>query len=72
MKQRDKHKNRLKYREHPGGCQREGGGEWVKQIKGIQRTLNCDEHQVMYRTNNESLHCIPETNITLYVNYSSV
>ena len=31
----------------------------------------CGDHFVIY-TNTESLYCIPETNIMLYVNYTSM
>ena len=31
------------------------------------KACTCDEHQVLYG-NVESLHCTPETNITLHVN----
>ena len=42
----------------------------MKYIKGIKSTHR-HEHGVMYRMV-ESLYCIPETNITLYVNYTGI
>ena len=38
---------------------------------GINEYTYHDEHQVIYRIV-ESLHCTPETNITLYVNYTGI
>ena len=40
-------------------------------MKGIKRTLTMISNEVMYRIV-ESLYCTLETNITLYVNYTSV
>ena len=39
--------------------------------KGNEEYTYCDEHWVMYKIA-ESLYCTPETNITLYVNCSSI
>ena len=45
-----------------------GRMKWVMEIK---ECTCCDEHQVMCGIA-ESLYCIPETNITLYVNYTRI
>ena len=37
-------------------------GGWIKQVMEIKECTCGDEHRV------ESLHCTPETNITLYAN----
>ena len=62
-------KQTLNYREQTDGYQREGGlgGERVKQVMGIKEGSCPDEHQVIYGIV-ESLHSIPETHVTLYVN----
>ena len=41
---------------------------WIKWMMGIKEGT-CDKHQVMYGSV-ESLDCTPETNITLYFNYT--
>ena len=67
QRQKQTKKQILNYREQTDGCQKEGGwGGWVKQVIGIKEDT-CDEHQVMYGSV-ESLYCIPEINLTLYVN----
>ena len=38
---------------------------------GDKEYIYCDEHWIVYRTV-ETLHCTPETNITLYVNYTGI
>ena len=43
-------------------------GGWVKQAMRI-KVCTCDDHCVMYGIV-ESLYNTPETNITLYVNYT--
>ena len=40
-----------------------GGGDW--------EYAYCDEHGIM-QGSAESLYCTPETNITLYVNYTGI
>ena len=64
---RDKGKNKApKYREHTSGCQSGGGGgRWGKQMKGIKSTL-------ILMSTLESLYYTPETNITLYINVTSI
>ena len=42
------------------------GGGWVKWVMGIKEGT-CYKHWVLY-VSDESLHCTPETDITLYVN----
>lgn len=43
-------------------------GEGMAKISdGDKESTGCAEHQLLYRCV-ESLYCIPETNITLYVN----
>ena len=45
-------------------------GEWMGEIgDGIKECTCQDEHQVMYGSVG-SLYCTPETNETLYVNYT--
>ena len=39
------------------------------QVMGIQEGTWSEEHQVLYGSV-QSLHCTPETNITLYVNWN--
>lgn len=43
-------------------------GAWVKQVMGIKEGICCDEHWVLYLSN-ESLKSRAETNIALCVNY---
>ena len=50
---------------------KEVGGGWVKQVMEINESTCHDEHWVMYGIV-ESLYNIPETNITLYVNYTGI
>jgi len=57
----------LYYREQTDGYRGEAGGGWVKYVMGIKECPFCNEHQVLYASV-ESLYCIPEINITLYVN----
>ena len=38
---------------------------------GVKEYTYRDEHWVMYGIV-ESLHCTPETNVTLYVNYTGI
>jgi len=57
-----KKKQTLEYEEQIRGCQ----WGWDDIDKGDQEYTYCDEHWVMYR-NAESLYCMRETNITLYV-----
>ena len=40
-------------------------------MMGIKECTCCDEHQVLYGSV-ELLYCTPETNITLYVNYTGI
>ena len=54
----------LNYREQTGGYQR--GGEWGM---GIKEDTCRDEHWVVHRIS-ELLYGTPETNLTLYVNYT--
>ena len=46
-----------------------GGGGWVKWVVGIKECTCCNEHKVLHG-GVESLHCTPETNITLYANWN--
>lgn len=45
-------------------------GRWDKQVKGIEYTY-FDEHWEMHRIV-ASLYCAPETNMTLYGNYTGI
>ena len=44
-------------------------GGWMKLVMGIKECNCCDKYWMMYQIV-ESLNCTPETNITLYVNYT--
>ena len=44
-----------------------GGDDGLKWVMGIKESTCWDEHWVLY-VSGESLHSIPETNITVYVN----
>ena len=68
-RERELMKQTLNYREQTEGYQREGGlgGERVKQVMGIKEGSCPDEHQVIYEIV-QSLHWLPETHVTLYVN----
>ena len=57
----------LNYREQLMVTRGEVCGGWVKQVMGIKE-CTCDEHWVMFGIV-ESLYRVPETNITLYLNY---
>ena len=70
-KERQSEKQTLNYSEQTEGYQREGQGqEQGKQLMGM-KGYTCDEHWVLYGSA-ESLYCTPETNITLYVNYTGI
>ena len=69
-KKRQTKKQTLNYRAQTNSYQRGGGGEWVKQEMGMKEGT-FDEHQVTYGSA-ESLYCAPESNITLYVNYTHI
>ena len=43
------------------------GGRWARQVMDIKEDICCDEHYVLY-VSDESLNSTPETNIALYVN----
>jgi len=67
-RERGKPENRLLYIENKlrvaGG---EVGGGWVKWVMGIKECTGCNEHWVLY-VSDESLNSTPETNITLHIN----
>ena len=44
----------------------EGGGEWAKWVMGIKEGTCCDEHWMLY-VSDESLNSTPETNAARYV-----
>ena len=50
------------------GAEGRWAGGWVKWVMGIRQGA-CDEHWVSY-INDESLNSIPETDMTLYVNWN--
>ena len=43
------------------------GGGWVKCVMGVKRGTGCDEHWILY-VSDELLNSTPETNVILYVN----
>ena len=44
-----------------------GGEEWVKWVMGIKEGTGCDEHWVLY-VSDEPLNSTPEANFTIHVN----
>ena len=64
-KEKKTKKQTLTCREQTDAYQR--GGEWVKEVMGIEEGTCRDEHRVS-QVSVESLNSMPETNITLYVN----
>ena len=67
-RERQTKKQTLNCREQTDGYQR--GSRWGKQVMEIKQ-YTYDECRVMYRID-ESLYCTPETNITVYVNYTGI
>ena len=71
-KKRQTKKQTLNYREQTDGYQSGGGqGNGLNKVMEIKECTCCDEHWVMYGSV-ESLYYTPESNITLYVNYTGI
>ena len=67
-REREKPRNRLNYREHTDGHQKGSGwGVWLKSVVRVKECIFHDEHWVIMYGSAESLHCTPETNVTLYI-----
>ena len=66
-RERDKPQETLSERAQTEGLWREVGGRWARWVMGTKEVTCCDEHWVLYESD-ESLNSIPETNIVLYVN----